>query len=213
MRLFVINLHRSLDRRLSFLKWVPKVRLPWEIFDAVDGSLLRQDALPWSNDHWGDPLWPGAVGCYASHLRVLQRIVDYDLDWAVVVEDDMVPIGDHPPLLDALSLPGSFDIVYLHEMRAPLLMSTIMSTSDGFHRVKPAMLTTGAYVATRAFARRFLAKFSRIEMPIDHCFRQESTKGSSFFFELERPLFRIDGRFPSTINCPPVRTVSHTTHK
>jgi glycosyl transferase family 25 len=199
MRLFAINLHRSRDRRASLLTWIARLGLPWEIFDAVDASALRPDAVPWTNDHWGEQLWPGPVGCFLSHWRVLQRVLDYGLDWAAIVEDDVQPVTDRAAALHELALPATFDLIYLHEMRQPFLRSAVISTEGALHRVNPAMLTTGAYIVSRHFAERFCAQFTRVEMPIDHFYRRESCAPEAQFFELIDPIFRIDGRFPSTI--------------
>ena len=199
MRVFAINLHRSTERRRALLEWLPQCDLPWEIFEAVDASLLRQDAVPWTNDHWGGSLWPGAVGCYLSHLHIFRRILDYDLPWAVVLEDDVFPMA--PPLrFKELILPTQFDLIYLHEMRDPNLASTVIESGDVFHRVRPAMLTTGAYIVSRIFAEQFCEAFERVELPVDHAYRELSTRDDTFFFEQAAPIFRLNGSFPSTIN-------------
>jgi GR25 family glycosyltransferase involved in LPS biosynthesis len=201
MRIFAINLHRSTERRHAMLQWLPNCDLPWEIFEALDASLLRMDAVAWTNDRWGASLWPGAVGCFFSHLHILRRIIDYDLPWAVVLEDDVFPVR-LPPRFADLPLPSMFDVVYLHEMRDPYLCSTVIERGDAFHRVRPAMLTTGAYAVSRAFAEQFCEAFEQVEMPVDHAYRNLSIWEDTFFFEQAEPMFRLNGNFPSTINLP-----------
>lgn len=187
---------------MAMLEWLPTCDLPWEIFEAVDASLLRQDAVPWTNDCWGAPLWPGAVGCFMSHLHVLRRIIDYDLPWAVVLEDDVFPVNPPPRFHSGLALPEGFDIVYLHEMRDPYLCSTVLEQGAVFHRVRPAMLTTGAYAVSRVFAEEFCAAYERekVDEPVDHAYRDISMRKDTFFFELAEPMFRLNGSFQSTIN-------------
>lgn len=187
---------------MAMLEWLPTCDLPWEIFEAVDASLLRQDAVPWTNDCWGAPLWPGAVGCFMSHLHVLRRIIDYDLPWAVVLEDDVFPVNPPPRFHSGLALPKGFDIVYLHEMRDPYLCSTLLEQGAVFHRVRPAMLTTGAYAVSRAFAEEFCSAYERekVDEPVDHAYRDISMREDTFFFELAEPMFRLNGGFQSTIN-------------
>ncbi len=198
MRIFAINLHRSTERRRAMLEWLPCCDLPWEIFEAVDASLLRPDAVPWTNDRWGASLWPGAVGCYLSHLHILCRIIDYDLPWAVVLEDDVFPVQPPPRFAD-LPLPPEFDVVYLHEMLDPYLCSTVVEQGSMFHRV-PAMLTTGAYAVGRVFAEQFCEAFEQVDMPVYHADRNLSAWDDTFFFEKAEPMFRMNGSFPSTIN-------------
>jgi GR25 family glycosyltransferase involved in LPS biosynthesis len=199
MRVFAINLHRSTERRRAMLEWLPQCDLPWEIFEAVDASLLRTDAVPWTNDKWGAALWPGAVGCFLSHLHILRRVVEYGLPWAVVLEDDVFPVSPPPRFLE-LPLPPHFDVAYLHEMRDPALCSTVVEKCGAFDRVRPAMLTTGAYAVSRVFAEEFCEAFERVELPVDHAYRNLSTWDDTFFFEQAEPMFRLNGSFPSTIN-------------
>ena len=202
MRLFAINLHRSRDRRAALLSWIEQPGLPWEIFEAVDASAHRRETLPWTNDHWGANLWPGPVGCFLSHARVLERVLDYGIEWAVVVEDDVRLLPDRAEAVRDLALPAGFDLIYLHEMRVPGLRSTVIASDGALHRVRPAMLTTGAYIVSRGFAGRFCAEFKRVEMPIDHLYQRASRAGGARFYELAEPMFRIDGRFGSTSRTP-----------
>ncbi len=197
MRLFAINLDRSADRRKALLGWLSRTRLPWEICSAVDASTMRPDTVPWTNEHWGEPLWPGVVGCFLSHLRMMQRVIDYDLSSAVIIEDDIAPlrVSDYP----SQNPPPDFDVVYLHAMSEPGLAATIVERGDVFHRVAPAMLTTGAYIVSRKFAEKFCAAFTEVTMPIDHLFRKLSTEPDARFYQLAAPMFRIDGDFKSTI--------------
>jgi len=84
-------------------------------------------------------------------------------------------------------------------MRVPELRSTVVSSDAGLQRVRPAMLTTGAYIVSRSFAERFCAEFTRVEMPIDHLYQRASRRADALFFEVADPVFRIEGHFLSTI--------------
>jgi glycosyl transferase, family 25 len=61
--------------------------LPFDIVDGVAAAKWRPEALPVDGSS-GQPLLPGEVGCYMAHLRARQRIVDRDLPWGCIPEDD-----------------------------------------------------------------------------------------------------------------------------
>ena len=47
----------------------------WRKVDGVEAKKMRAECLPIGTTDF--PLLPGEIGCYAAHLRALQRIVDY----------------------------------------------------------------------------------------------------------------------------------------
>ena len=86
MKVFLISLPDSRKRRLLALQNIRISGLPFEIVDGVEAKKLRDEWLPVGQTDYA--LLPGEIGCYAAHLRALQRIVDYDLPWGYVLEDD-----------------------------------------------------------------------------------------------------------------------------
>ena len=105
-KVFVINLARKPDRLRRMRERLARVALDScvEVTPAVDGH--RIDAA-WLNGqgvslypHWNEPgssvfyhareLKLGEVGCALSHWAVWSRIVEQDLDVALVLEDDAV---------------------------------------------------------------------------------------------------------------------------
>lgn len=92
--LFVINLARSAQRLANTQTQLARVNLPFERIDAVDGAQLstQQKLLHYSpqlnKQQYHYPLSNGQIGCYLSHRKAWQRIVDEKLDYAIVLEDD-----------------------------------------------------------------------------------------------------------------------------
>ena len=116
------------------------------------------------------------------------------------MEDDVRLLPGRDGVLRELVLPPDFDLIYLHEMRVPGLHATVIASDGALHRVRPAMLTTGAYVVSRRFAERFCARFARVEMPVDHSYQRASESADARFFELAEPMFSFQGHFSSTID-------------
>ena len=113
-KMFVISLRRARERRLQVLKHLEGVDLPYEIVDAFDARQVRPELLVRAKgaEHLGD----GVVGAYSSHIGILERIVDYGLDYALVLEDDFVICDSKKLTLRTIwdHLPDGADHVQLH---------------------------------------------------------------------------------------------------
>ena len=170
MKVFIISLADSRVRRLSALHNIRISGLPFEIVDGVEAKKMRDECLPvGQNDR---PLLLGEIGCYAAHLRALQRIVDYDLPWGYVLEDDfcyetnsaygLVEIaGQLSPAFDYIALFRSLGINDRYQQR---------EESGAFRRLcETEHLATG-YIAHRTFAEHVLKHYLLCEIPIDHLY-------------------------------------------
>lgn len=82
MKSWVINLPSATTRKLRAIKRANAVGLRPEIFQAVDGSTVSLPNLA--------GLSPGEQGCFLSHRRILDRIVDSAEDFHLVLEDDVI---------------------------------------------------------------------------------------------------------------------------
>ncbi|XP_062827364.1 procollagen galactosyltransferase 1 isoform X1 [Anolis carolinensis] len=95
---FMINLKRRTDRRERMLQTLYEQEIDCKIIEAVDGKAMNSsqvDAmgikmLPGYKDPYhGRPLTKGELGCFLSHYKVWQEIVDRGLEKSVVFEDDL----------------------------------------------------------------------------------------------------------------------------
>ncbi|MCQ8878380.1 glycosyltransferase family 25 protein [Pseudoalteromonas shioyasakiensis] len=94
--IFVINLERSPERLATSQQQLASHGLCFERIDAVDGATLTPAQI---NSHYSArlnkekyhyPLSVGQIGCYLSHRKAWQTIVDRQLDYAIVLEDDFI---------------------------------------------------------------------------------------------------------------------------
>jgi glycosyl transferase family 25 len=91
MRVYVINLARSVDRRAHMTAELGRTGLTYQIITAVDGRTvdLQDSAVvdPTMLAHNDFPA--GTVGCALSHLRAYATILAAGLEHALVLEDDV----------------------------------------------------------------------------------------------------------------------------
>lgn len=92
MKIYVLNLARSQDRREHMERELGRLSLGYEIFDAIDGSKGEHLRFPnYSRDEclrrWRRPMTAGEVACFASHYLLWQQCVASH-EPVVVIEDD-----------------------------------------------------------------------------------------------------------------------------
>lgn len=169
MKIFVINLERAVERRKTVLKRLHELGLNAEIIPAVDGADVDRSALgPGAEPGLSD----GEVGCYLSHVRAWQTIVDRGLNHAIILEDDvvcdpsMVRIAEE---IVALRLP--LDAVRLSALQ-PIRGLALAPLSDEHRLLLPNKNPSGAQgcMVSLQGAERLLQMLSVPRLPIDDAF-------------------------------------------
>ncbi len=179
---FVINLPQELERRRHMEAELARVGLTAEFVPGVDGSRLREE--DWrrydketSLQVYGVDMLAGEIGCYLSHYRLLQRMLDENLDVALILEDDVRFEDDFPDVLAALmQAPRDWLLVRLSTSRrtsadwAANRGRAVAQLTPRYRllRLGTHVLGAGAYLVTRAGAQRLVDYGCKIVMPIDH---------------------------------------------
>ena len=91
---FVISLSVSEDRRTAITRNLLELGIPFEFVDGIDGRngldaenelLVDRDVIRRSGRRIMDD---AEFGCALSHIKTWRTMVERDLDWALVLEDD-----------------------------------------------------------------------------------------------------------------------------
>lgn len=120
-RVFVISLKKSTHRHELLQKTLQG--LDYEIFWGVDGTnleidnLINQELIN-TNGQKGNQLTLGEIGCALSHLSVYKKIIDLNLDSALILEDDLFLNKVGRNCLNSLKgglreLPRDWELLYL----------------------------------------------------------------------------------------------------
>ena len=151
---FIINLPKSSERREACIKTCQEAELEPEVFEATNGrevmahldehpeiksKLAIADevkiSLPLGRSVvMGDKLSPAEVGCAFSHLRLYQEILDRNLDYALVLEDDALLKPDFAAVLaEVIKHSDKWDLVqfaHLNGIRSFFWSKPIKLTSE-----------------------------------------------------------------------------------
>jgi glycosyl transferase family 25 len=172
---FLINLDRSPHRLRNMHRLLSELGVTYERVSAVDGVSLQQSDIAREIKRLDvhNPLSAGEVGCFLSHRRLLQRIVNNHIERALILEDDVGLDADLPRWLgahDALLM--RFPILKLETWcQKKSLPGTRVARLHGRDLVfipKKGLPGTAGYTVTRDGAIALLSRLDALRKPLDH---------------------------------------------
>lgn len=187
---YVINLDGSDDRLNAISQRLADYGIGFERISAVDGRRLDLSAVAdydaaRTERYMGRSLVGGEIGCYHSHLKVAARFLQSNARYALVLEDDALPLCNPVELLEkALADLEVIDPEWLliNIGNNKLKIATPLSHYDtgGYHCELVAAhyfpMTTSAIVWSREGARLFVEQHHKMFAPVDNYFRYWLTR-------------------------------------
>jgi glycosyl transferase family 25 len=175
--IFVINLDSSPERfrntkaQFENLK-INVTRLPGVLGNALSDKTINQSYSKYLNFKKSDrPLSKGEIGCYLSHRKAWQKIVDMDVPFGVVVEDDIFIEELFEDALNAISnFSFNWDLIklapYKNKTRSVRIEKQI---SSQFKLVINSKTITGCagYAISRSAAIKLLRTTYPFFRPVD----------------------------------------------
>jgi glycosyl transferase family 25 len=123
-KVLVINLQRSPGRLAKIKQQLEKHGVEFERIEAVDGAQLSDDFIEQVSPaelvraNYYRPLSNGEIACSLSHKKAWQKIIDDNLDFGVVLEDDLQLLDNFKEVIQLLSnLPTTqWDFIKLYPL-------------------------------------------------------------------------------------------------
>lgn len=202
---YVINLARSTQRWDDVKKSADQFGIELRRVDAVEGKLLKPDELHNFDDsgfrrRHGKIALPAEIGCYFSHIKVLETIIAAPENRAVIVEDDVRFSSDFLPfILEVSKLPGWDVIKLVNHRMAGFCLSAKLKDGYSIGRCFHGPLgSAAAYLVTKNGAKKLLAALSLMSLPYDVAL-ERGWAGGYELFVAERPLVELPNVALSTI--------------
>ncbi len=168
---FVINLDRSPDRLAKMDQRLKALDMRYTRITAVDGRFLDPAlrTAPLGAERYFRPMENGDYGTYQSHRLCWQRVVDAGLEWAIVLEDDVILAPEFAAVPAAVAqLPCAWDVIKLfngwRKRRVWPLMAVGAFTVVAYNKIPAG---AQGYVVSRRGAQRLLREHRRMMRPID----------------------------------------------
>jgi glycosyl transferase family 25 len=172
-KIFVINLDSSKERWRECQKQLPIIT--FERISAINGADLSDVQLNECFDvnlnkwQYHKTLTAGEIGCYMSHRKAWEKIIEENLDFAVVLEDDFLLNGSIEELVDNIAkITQSWHCIKLakYPVKRKELTSYLI---DMFRLVTYDKVPTRtcAQAISKEGAKRLLRVSSRFGRPVD----------------------------------------------
>jgi glycosyl transferase, family 25 len=175
----VINLDRAVERRARITASLLQLGLAWTRLPAVDARQLSVaqraalDTAAYQRKHGMTPL-DGELGCYLSHVEAMERFLASDAEFALILEDDVLPGGQLPAVLQALMAhPQRWDMVKLSAVHSGTPVPVLGLTETHRLAVMLSRCTgSSAYLVNRSAAAAYRDGLLPMSLPYDHVFDQ-----------------------------------------
>lgn len=174
---FIIHLPRSTARRPQVDHLLNASPYRAEVLDAVDGSALTKtqqtdcySATPLHRPHYPFALNTGEIGCFLSHRAAWQRILDEDLEAALILEDDVQIEFDVFRKSLALAETHVKDLGYIQFQVRALKGNFEVFAEDGNSQLVCPVVTplrTSAQLVSAKAAAHLLEITARFDRPVD----------------------------------------------
>ena len=175
---WVINLDRAPERLARIGARLDALGVPWTRFPAVEGKLLgaaeqaaRLDQAGFERRHGMTPSL-GELGCYLSHVRLMQAFLATEHGFALILEDDVEPTAALPEVLQNLmAASGLWDMVKLSAIHSGTPVR-VLDVGQGHQLGVMFSRCTGssAYVINRTAAQRYVQQLLPMQLPYDHAY-------------------------------------------
>ncbi len=206
-KIFVINLDTSLDRLTSIQDSCDRLELSFQRVSAVRGSDLGKEEkakvynLRDNLKKYDKALNDGEIGCYLSHAECWKKIIEDELDYALVLEDDAILTDVLPLYIEKLAA-SCHEWDYIKLSHGSKIKPVIKSSDlgDGLFLQKSLKLnstTTGQFISFRGAEKLLLSAFS-ISRPVDIDIQHWYEKSLRCFVVSPFPVLNHD--FESEIN-------------
>jgi len=174
-KVFLINLDKSTDRLELCQNELKKYNIDFERIPGVYGKDLTTEEVETIYDesrndkHYKKPLSLGEIGCYLSHIKCWQKIVDEKLDYAVILEDDFKLDSNFKEFESVFEQMQNWDYVRMafSSRKVPIVKRHKITNTRDLVYYKKIPINTLAQAVSLEGAKKLLANSKTIFRPVD----------------------------------------------
>lgn len=166
---------RSKDRLQHCKTQLGSLGLDFERIEAVDAKLLDQKTI---NQHYDASnniklykknLNTGEIACYLSHRLAWTKIIEQDLDFAVILEDDFIINDEFAELVNIMNMLKSWHYLRLANFGKKYKVDARAALDERFEilHFNQIPINTQAQAVSKEGAKRLLKNTEKFSRPID----------------------------------------------
>lgn len=171
---YVISLANAHERRTHVTQEFGQKGVNFEFFDAITPEQVAQLAQKFDINISNSPLTQGELGCMFSHLSLWQKMIDENIEYLAIFEDD-VHLGNNTHLFLTSNdwIAQEMKLIKLEMFYDTLILDSKRSIMDRkVCELKQANLGTAGYIIHQEMAQCLLNYsknvFKTEAIPIDH---------------------------------------------
>lgn len=174
MKTYLINLDRSMDRLLVMKERMAAIGVTAERVSGIEGSKLDMTSIDMALPNASYPriLTPGEIGCFLSHRKCWEKLVESGDNWALILEDDCI---FHPASSRYLTstnwVPKGCQLIHFYYTKAKVYTDKQIDLPDGNRLFRAKFsLPVGAYAycISKEAAQIALELSKTIHEPVDN---------------------------------------------
>ncbi|MGU3577272.1 glycosyltransferase family 25 protein [Brucellaceae bacterium C25G] len=199
MLTLLINLDRSNERLVYMQGLLSNLDIGFERIPAIDGKILSHDVLKkhqtQDNEKHTSILTPSEIGCFLSHRKAWQRLLDSDDNFALVLEDDISVSADLRLFLsDESWIPANAEIIkveaYLNKKIKFGKSPFPIHNDRELYRLMSGHMGGAAYFISRQKAKQLLKETANFVKPVDVILFENEYLSSSIVYQMIPALVR-----------------------
>ena len=211
MKIILINLDADTERRHRTEGRLQELGLRWERLPAIDGrrllpeheALVDRDAQAALGIR---RVSPGAIGCWLSHRRAQQMIIESGDETGLILEDDIRIQDDLPEILNQVErgVIRDFEMLRIHRLKKKEKYVPVRNIGNGRTLGLVGFYDQGtqAYLITREAALRFIEAVPRMVYRTDTAINRYWEHGI-VAYSLDPPVVFHEDHGQSSINARP----------
>ncbi|EKK5420052.1 glycosyltransferase family 25 protein [Enterobacter hormaechei] len=201
MKIFIVNLKKSVERRQKIEDQLHALGLKAEFIEAVDGRLMSEEERRSVTAKVNYAFLPGEIGCALSHQKIYKRIVDEGIAQALILEDDVLIENILPELLKGIKLSNNTPEIILLSRVNKFRKKAVRSITTIYKIHKTEQATTAhAYIINNKAASSFLNNLYPVWMTSDKWSLFEDLSMAKIYSVIPYPVRLSEEAETSTIN-------------
>ncbi|MDY6509616.1 MAG: glycosyltransferase family 25 protein [Acinetobacter faecalis] len=175
MNIQVISLASAIERRKHIQNEFGKQALNFNFFDALTPNIAVPLAEKMGLNISDEYLSPGELACFMSHVSIWQKMINEDIPYLAIFEDDII-LGEHANnfLSSGDWLKRSWGIIKLEKFNDRVLLSNISDKSPDSNRVLKKLCSKhygcAGYIILLSAAKELISYLNDNKdlIPLDH---------------------------------------------
>lgn len=169
----VVSLIDAHDRREHINALFKEYNLDFGYFDAINKSQVTNILKKHDLTVETEKMSAGEIGCTLSHYCLWNQIIEKDIPYMMIFEDDIFFAKSAEVLLSDLDwLPCDFDVIKIETTYEKVMLKKEfdLTLSHSLLQMKSRHLGSGGYIISQKAANKLISKVKKLglQVPVDH---------------------------------------------